>query len=262
MSEAHPLFPQHEDEDEPRQVDFIQVTRFEATGLVWAQRVFAASEIQSLQDLFNFFGGGSYELIARAKTETGKCGLITDRARYPLDGPPRPLSGAPPPMAPIAGAPAPAAGADAGMIGLLLQFMMHQSAQSTQIMVAMLQASKSDSAAQLQAMAESSKAQVATMAQFFEAMGKNHSEQGDRPFEMFAKGIEFAKDIQPAAPAKEPSVIQEVLDGAGQAIAIATQLEDLRKNGQSPVPGQNGAPPRQIQEPPQHRTTEPPRAAE
>jgi len=93
--EGHPLFPVEDGEEAPN-VGWIQVKRNEAgVGWVTAPAKFRGHELTSEEDLHHLYGGGMYELFARALTAKGMMGQITARRTLSLAGKPKPLSPAP-----------------------------------------------------------------------------------------------------------------------------------------------------------------------
>jgi hypothetical protein len=143
---THPLFPGKSDKDPPL-VEFIHVVRDGAMGPTYSHRRYEPHELQSLSDLQEQFGGGSYELISYAR------GKISSRIRYRLDGEPKPMNGSMPKaedptrvaalnaVQQIAQSTAQRAnglGSDSGLLATILQMQM----QSQQQMLQMQQASQ------------------------------------------------------------------------------------------------------------------------
>lgn len=134
MSEAHPLFPVEDDDDEPAEVGWIHVTRNEGGRVQWARKLYAAKELTSLDQLYELYGGGYYELIARSDDKK----RITARITYPLEGRPRPLNSdaAEAPAAPVA-APVAAMPSVDPNVQLILGMMQQSTAQTTALITAM-----------------------------------------------------------------------------------------------------------------------------
>lgn len=102
--ERHPLFPIAEnadEEEEGREVCFIQVNRREASGLVTAPEIFPGQSLTSLTQLHELYGGGIYELIGRG---VGNARIVARRS-YTLPGPSRPMFKLPEAEAPPAAPP-------------------------------------------------------------------------------------------------------------------------------------------------------------
>lgn len=97
----HPLFPPEDEHHKPIAIKAIYVKRFETSGMVSALRPFAPEELQSEQDLFQMFGGGTYQLQARDER-----GRVDRTVRITIPGPKKSMLGdvaiedAPPAMAP------------------------------------------------------------------------------------------------------------------------------------------------------------------
>ena len=88
----HPLFP-FEDDEEPKEIAFIQVIRHEDGRSKQVPRMFRADELQSLQDIHALFGGGLYELWGRGRSinDPQRCGRIASVRRYEIAGISKPL---------------------------------------------------------------------------------------------------------------------------------------------------------------------------
>ena len=157
--EGHPLFPV-EDGEEPPNVGWIQVKRNEAgVGWVTAPAKFRGHELTSEEDLHHLYGGGMYELFARALTAKGMMGQITARRTLSLAGKSKPLSPAvveeeaegdeadASPFVP--GFPAPSGpGVD---VGSIMREMRESSQQQTNNMLAMFQMLMQQQTAMMQA---------------------------------------------------------------------------------------------------------------
>lgn len=87
----HPLFPI--EEGKSFEVSFIQVARKEGAAMVFVPEIFRAEELTSLTQITERFGGGTYELYARANSPTnpGAAHRITKRRMVTLAGKPKPL---------------------------------------------------------------------------------------------------------------------------------------------------------------------------
>ncbi len=117
--EAHPLFPAKDDDDEAAEVVSIQVFRVENGQKQLIPRRYQANELTDEMQIFEQYGGGTYELVSRNDKH------ITDRRGVVLPGPPKPLYIAPPapPAEPAAMHQAPAAAGMPAWIGVLSVFM-------------------------------------------------------------------------------------------------------------------------------------------
>lgn len=255
MTEAHPLFPIEHDDDDPAEVGWIHVTRFDGGGQKWAPRLFSASELDSLETLSELYGGGSYELIARGPDRR----TITGRRRYQLPGRALPLDGGPaeeraPPVAPIAAA---QSTSDALLIAMM-QMMAQQQQAQTQLMVAMLTKSDQSSKEHVQSMTALHDRFAQSQAMLFGKMFDAQSGGGGNAGGMdgFMKGIEFAQEMvqgQAEAAAEKDdsgSDLKELLEGvkvfAGmQHRERMAQVEEMRaRQGQPrPPPKPQGPPP-------------------
>lgn len=137
-TKAHPLFPARDDASDPPEVHSINVMR---GGEGYARRSFTPEELQSLDQLFELYGGGHYTLVAHDDRK------ITSRMQYPLPGPSKPLNegaavGAPPPAPEAAPSPHPGMMPGFGMPEMFMAMMqMNQKAQeqTTQLLTVMMQ---------------------------------------------------------------------------------------------------------------------------
>lgn len=131
----HPLFP-FEDDEEAKEIAFIQVIRHEDGRSKQVPRMFRADELQSLQDIHALFGGGLYELWGRGRSvsDPQRCGRIASVRRYEIAGISKPLvdDGSQvvqqgPPIAPHYVPPvAPAGGTTSGDTSIMGMFMQMQ----------------------------------------------------------------------------------------------------------------------------------------
>jgi len=131
----HPLFPDAPDDE--RELAFIRVYRFTPDGKRHvAPESFAPGDMADIEQLFNRFGGGNYELVAHDSH-----GKVITRARLSFEGRPRPMAGS---DEPETGAPTGGNGnghghaADPLMLAIL-QLMQQQGAQQTQLLVALVE---------------------------------------------------------------------------------------------------------------------------
>lgn len=136
--QPHPLFQPQDEDDEMPEVEFIHVTRFEGSAYLWCPYRFGPEEIADLSDVFERFGGGKYELIAR------NGGKLSAKRRYELPGKPRPLTGiseqtdAPTQSPPVA----PPANFGDSQAGVIMQMMTLQSENNRLMMQMMMQSSQ------------------------------------------------------------------------------------------------------------------------
>lgn len=88
----HPLFPAEEG-DEPQRIEFIQVIRHENGKSQMIPRTFRADELQSVEDIFNLWGGGYYELQGRRSSiaDATKLGRLSGNRRVQIPGVSKPL---------------------------------------------------------------------------------------------------------------------------------------------------------------------------
>jgi hypothetical protein len=139
----HPLFPPLDDDEDPPEVEYIHVSRFENGRNPWCSHKFAPEELQDLEEISDLFGGGMYELIAKNGPR------ISAKRRYEIAGRSKPLVfGAvgveTEPERTIGPAPVAQPGmGDTGMLGVVMQ-MMNQNAQSSQATMQMMMKSSSD----------------------------------------------------------------------------------------------------------------------
>jgi len=83
--EVHPLFPARTDDEEPPEVLFIQIHRWENNVPILVPRRFGAAELVEEQQIFDMYGGGKYEITARnAKNITAKRGVQFAGVSKPL----------------------------------------------------------------------------------------------------------------------------------------------------------------------------------
>jgi hypothetical protein len=252
MNAPHPLFLPEDDDDAP-EVGFIHVTRFDKLKgkFVYAPTLYAAEELESLEELFERYGGGFYELVARDKLKRG----VTARRRYELDGKPRPLSepeetdtGGPPPM-PVASA-GPNLG---GIMPILLTFAplvvdwLKSSAatarataeQQTNLMLAMMNRDAENARAHVLQMQALHDRQAASQSELFCVLLEKSS-SGD-PAELLMRGLEMGTGMVQGA--QEAATHHE--DTIGEfASGVGTVVEQLQKikalDGEAP--GASAAP--------------------
>ncbi len=88
----HPLFPAEEGE-EPHRIEFIQVVRYEHGRALLVPTTFRSGELTSLDQIYQTYGGGLYELIGRRCSvhDPTAMGRISAKVRCEIAGPSRPL---------------------------------------------------------------------------------------------------------------------------------------------------------------------------
>ncbi len=87
--DAHPLFPAASDDDEAAEVITIQVFRIDNGQKQLIPRRYAANDLTDEMQIFDQYGGGTYELVSRNDKH------ITCRRGIVLPGPSKPLYNAP-----------------------------------------------------------------------------------------------------------------------------------------------------------------------
>jgi hypothetical protein len=243
----HPLFAPDDENDEFVQVAQIQVTRMEQGQAVYAPRMFQASELNSLQDIANEFGGGTYVLIARYNNR------ITTRRKFVIPGKSKPMfeevASLEPPVQPVLQSqpmPAPMGSGD-GMITLLvtmMQGMMQAQAQASQQSMQMMMAFMTQGTQKSAEEREAARAEMAaniererlsaerTMAMMREMMSNRPSGSGEE----FAKGVEFMRmfamnqieTARTAAKGDGEDGIESLLGTAMQALQGWNALQELK----------------------------------
>lgn len=284
--EAHPLFLPREEDDEPKEVVKIHVTRHEGGRQVWCPRLFEASELQSLEDIFEMFGGGHYELIARDSRSK-----MSDRRRYELPGKSRPLTGEPEPAAPHLGAvPQQAASSGGGgalvplllsLAPLVLEYLKSsaaatqaQQAQQSQFLLAMMNRDSENARAHIQTMQQLADRQATSQTEIFKSLLERQANTD--PAEVLMRGVELAAGLQAGAAEAAGGggdSISEIVNGIGAAVDTMQKAKGLvgDDDGQPPgVPPQQQRPraipppaqqQRPAQAPPAAAPSAPPKAA-
>jgi hypothetical protein len=168
----HPLFPVDDGEDTP-QVDFITVSRKDRGVMVFGPSI-KAEELTSTEQIFERFGGGMFELWARARgtTHPDLPNKITKRRWVNLPGRPKPLSQDPTvdelrasdlaPPAPSSTISAPSSpghpgGMGDGVLVAILQMQQQASQQFMALMLEMMKSGKTEAIESAKAQAESTK---------------------------------------------------------------------------------------------------------
>lgn len=213
--QEHPLFPTMSDDEEPPIVAFITITRFDKGRQVWGPTM-PASELQTIQDITNLYGGGDYCLMARRLSKKGdnSPGHTTKQKRIFLEGRPKPMNGSSggdesdsPSAASsvVSSAPAVAMPQD-GMVGLLMTMMAQQQQQAQQataqaqqqsqnfmqMMIAMMGAGKTESSDMTKMMLQMSSQQSANMMQMMTVLMANRG-GGPEEIAKYAQIIEALK---------------------------------------------------------------------
>lgn len=190
---GHPLFPARNDVDPPPEVVTIHVTR---AGEGFATRAFAPDELQTLEQLYELYGGGHYTLIARDETK------ITARVTYPLQGPSKPLNdgasvGGPAP-APAAALPPPAAapGPGADFLVAVLQMMQHSQDNTNKLIFAMMQRDQEAQRRHIESMQALHDRSVASQGELTRAMLEARTSQSpDTSAEWFLRGQQHGERV-------------------------------------------------------------------
>lgn len=235
-NDAHPLFPPRDDESDPPEVAYIHITRSDGHGRwPYCPRMFAADELTELQQIADAFGGGDYELIARAEER----GRITDRRRYSIAGPSKPLvfgeesAGVSPPAAAPAAAPA-----DMGS-NAMLTLMMSVMANQQQMTMAMMQQTTSLLTAVMQRDSDASKAHVTTMqqlhdrslqsqAQLMQAMVESKGGSSKELVEVLREGLQMGREISSRTDDDDEESDDDVSETLGQVARIMETAEQLQ----------------------------------
>jgi len=182
---AHPLFL-NENDEEPPEVGFIHIIRWENGRKMQVPKAFAAEELTSMDQITEMFGGGSYELIARDFNNR-----ISRRIRTNLPGKSKPLTtdddedetetnnsqNYSAPQAPVNPFPM------EGIMGMFMhsmttqmQMQQAQQAQQMQMQMAQAEASRQQAAEQTKMMIAMMTANKTDMTPIFVAMMQNSAE--------------------------------------------------------------------------------------
>jgi len=271
QGDAHPLFL-YEAGERPQSIGWINVRRYSINGPVDSQRVWPATELQSDEDLFQLFGGGSYELLGRASLPTGQPGAIVKKRRMMLEGPPKPFA-----SEQVSESSHAAAGQTATPGHDVLTIMMTMAAEDRRDARAREERREAESrAAEERRMArEEERSRKSTelvvhglgvVAGLVTAIINRPAApvapagpdlmpllaqlipkpDGNDPLEKLSKVLEIAKKI---GPAEKTESIPELLQGLGEAMSGFAQVEGMRieaaKQGilHPPAPAQTSAPP-------------------
>jgi hypothetical protein len=237
---GHPLFPARKEGDDPPEIEWIFVARFDhSTGrLLYVPRRFNADELTDLSQIAELWGGGRYELVGRVANR------ITARQSWDVAGPSRPLfeqaaGGAS--QAPLSEAIAPPANLARGgepqpiwltllptLLPLALE-MVKSSAAERQMLAQQSQ----------QMMASVMATQQASSQAFIQAMSGLYQNQHRAPSggaEDFIKGIDFAENLL----AEKMKALEE--QGGGTDDMMKTIGEIFGTLRQFGFPGTPGAP--------------------
>ena len=232
----HPLFPGKDGEDPP-DIDSIHVIRQSSSGPVYAPHLYAPNEIESLEQVFEWFGGGNYTLRAR------KNGRICAETRFALDGPSRPLvppsSGAPAaPAAPVAMAAPAHSSTDALLLGLLQMFqattqqnaaaMLEASRANTQLMMAMMQRSDSQQTAIVTTLTEASTRAQQSQAEFYKHLAELGKSSSGGSIDAFKEGMNLGTTVSEIIKQQGPS------EDDGLAGTIGTLVQSFAAAQQAP----------------------------
>lgn len=206
----HPLFPPMKDDEESPDVHQIRVNRFEGGKPLWCPKPFMPEELEDEARLYELFGGGHYELVARDARK------IVRRVQLHLSGPSKPLHGvmSEPEPEPKQATPPPAEPRRAreddggGMLGAVIALIGTMMQSQSQMLTAMLASGRDASREHVSQMQAAYKAQSETMAQLMTALatrgGGSSSEEafekmGARFMEAIDLGVTLATQKQAAA---------------------------------------------------------------
>ncbi len=262
----HPLFPLEEGQ-KPFQVSYIGLARRENGAMKYIPGTFRAEELFSEKDIIERFGGGDYELYARAESKhhVGQPGYITKRRLLSLPGNPKPLdpNNASPAEKQAAGlGPKPengggALGGDSSILIAILQMSQSQAAQAAQqsqnfmaLMMQMMNESRKDasvtSANMMQMFSQMSSSNQQTMMQLLPLMIQ---QKGGGPEEL-AKYVDMMKSLglakvasdvagEGGTPANESigAILENVADIVAGAPGMLGALKQL--TGPAPMPTGN-----------------------
>lgn len=232
----HPLFEPLNDGDDEPEVESVHVTRFEDGGYKWAPYKFGADELTELHQVHALFGGGKYELVARAG------GRMTAKRRYELAGKPKPLvmvqsDDATEPEQPRAVAMVTPTN-DTSMVGvmmnmmtmmaegnratttMMMQFFQATSQAQTAMITAMLSRDSDGAKATIQAIQATNERALQGQAQVFATMLetlKGGKEGGKDSLEAFKEGLELGSSGDDDG----DSTMSELVDGLRMASALA-----------------------------------------
>jgi hypothetical protein len=246
MTDPHPLFPERDGDLAPPEICTIHVSRYERGRMRFAPMKFGPGDLNDLTDIYEIFGGGVYELIAKDSRNR-----ISRKERVEIAGPSRPL--VPTDDESQTGIPAPAmpetsgarvtdytrAGMSEPMLALMVQMMqqMHESnvnqqQANTQILVALLNRGQDSSKDYVQAMGS-------LQGQFMQALA-NAQGGGGGGVDAFLKGVEMAADIRAGAAEAaggDDSTIRDIIQGVQMALQMqqTTPTAAVAPTGQSPA---------------------------
>lgn len=232
----HPLFEPETDDDDAPEVQGIHVTRYEDGGYKWCPYLFGPQELQGLGDVFGKFGGGKYELIARANNR------IAARRRFDIPGKSLPLTGPQSPERESAPTQQPPTqmpqSNEGGMATMLMQFMTIQSESNRAMMNMMMQSSANQMTAMttlvtamlsrdsegsktlIQALQANNERALQGQSQVFatmlETLGKTAGGGGDK-LEAFKEGLELGATAEPD---DDKDTLNNVVDGLRMVSAL------------------------------------------
>jgi hypothetical protein len=246
----HPLFPSENDEPAKR-VDFIQVIRHEEGRSKQIPRMFRSDELKSLEDIYNLWGGGVYELWGRAASvhNPESHGKMTANRRYEIAGLSKPLTvdganaipaSAP---APLAHNPAPQ-GPDTSVMGMFMQMQMTmmQNAQESARQTAIAQQAANERSRQesLQSQQMMMQMQTTMMTGMMSVVSAVVTKGGGGGVDDISKMAELFKTLGVLGPGKTDGAdegggesIGEIVSNVADIVAGAVEL----RNGASPAAG-------------------------
>jgi hypothetical protein len=260
---GHSLFP-CEPGEKPEPIAWINVRRYGPNGPVDHQRCWPAVELQGEDEVYAYFGGGVYELIARKAMPNGMPGPIVRKRRLTLEGESKPFVGEA--QARAAGGleePAPRAAAapdaSAAIFALLAEERRDRradeqrreerdaarAAQSTQLLVQGLQIAATLVTAILNKPSPPAPDVAATFTAGIDAAIRliPKPDAAD-PLDRVTKILEVADKVRPA-PAQKGESVGELMAGLGQAMTGFAQVEAARIEA-----ARAGVPPSPLEAPP------------
>jgi hypothetical protein len=261
-TEPHPLFLPEGEGEEPPEIGFVNVKRWQNGRWVFAHRQYTPGDLDSLERLFELYGGGQYELVGRDKRNA----KITALKRLELDGDPLPLTGeAPKPQPMQQPAPAPSGGGVLeGLLPMLLPLVVDylkssaaasrtQAEQQTQLMIAMMGRDAENARAHIQTMQQLHDRQAQSQGDLLRAVLERSG--GGGGMENFLQAAEVVNQIRQGAVEAVAGAdgggdsMSEFANGVGTVVEQLSKVKALTGPEEPPPPTQ-----------PQQRQQQPPAA--